>query len=58
VLTPPNGAGLMRVLDTVDQLIGEALMVAFPMIVDHELRERTTEMLPERNHAVQAFLFN
>jgi hypothetical protein len=49
----------MRVFDTVDQLIGEALMVAFPMTVDHELHERTAEMLlPERNHAVQAFLFD
>ena len=34
-------------------------MVAFAMIVSDELGERPTEMpLAERNHAVQAFLFN
>jgi hypothetical protein len=58
-VTPPNRAGVMRGSDTVDQLIAEALMVAFAMIVDHELRERPTEMrLTKRNQAVQAFVFN
>jgi hypothetical protein len=54
---PANGAGVTW--DTVDQFIAEASMVAFAMVVGHELGERTTEMpLPERNHAVQAFLFD
>ena len=34
-------------------------MVAFAMIVDEEFGERATEVpLTQRNHAVQAFLFD
>jgi len=58
-LTPPNSAGVKCVWVAVDQFIAEALMVALAMIVDYELGERATEMaLTERNHAVQAFLFD
>jgi hypothetical protein len=58
-LTPPNSAGVTCVWVAVDQFIAEALMVALAMIVGHELGERPTEMpLTERNHAVQAFLFD
>jgi hypothetical protein len=57
-LTPPNSTGVTCVWVAVDQFIAEALMVALAMIVDHELGERATDMpLTERNHAVQAFLF-
>jgi hypothetical protein len=52
-LTPPNGAGAMLVSDTVNQVVAETLMIAFAMIVDQELGERTAEMpLTLRNEAV------
>jgi hypothetical protein len=39
--------------DTVDQFIAKALVVAFPMVVDHELCQRPTEVpLAKRNEAV------
>ena len=58
-LKPLNAAGVTRVSDTIDQFVVEALMVAFAVIVNHELRERTTEMpFTEWNHAIQAFLSN
>jgi hypothetical protein len=58
-LTPPNGAAGIVLSNTIDQFVCKALMVAFAMIVDYELRERPTEVpLTERNHAVQAFLFD
>ena len=42
-----------------DEFVVEGLMTAFPTIVDHELRERTTEVpLTDKNHAFQAFLFD
>jgi hypothetical protein len=43
-LTPPDGPAGMLGSSFVDQIVAEALMVAFAMIVDHELRERTTEV--------------
>jgi hypothetical protein len=57
-LPPPDGAAGMG-SSIVDQVVAEALMVAFAMIMDHELGERTTKVpFPERNHAVQAlFLY-
>jgi hypothetical protein len=58
-LTPPNCTGVPCIWVAVDQFIAEALMVALAMIVRHELGERATEMpLTERNHAVQALLFD
>ena len=58
-LAPPNAAVLRLNLHAVDQFIAEALMVALAMIVGHELGERATEMpLTERNHPIQAFLFD
>jgi PadR family transcriptional regulator PadR len=43
----------------VDQLVAEPLMVAFAMMVDEELGERTAEVpLPQRNKTAQAFLFD
>jgi len=49
----------MLVSNPVDQLVAETLMVAFAMIVNHELRQRPTEVpLTEGNHAVQALLFD
>lgn len=42
--------------NTLDQVVGETLMVAFAMGVNHELRERLTEVpLTQRNDPVQAF---
>ena len=58
-LAPPNGAGVMLVADTVNQVVAETLMIALAMIVRDELGERTTEVpLTEKNDAVQAFLFD
>jgi hypothetical protein len=58
-LTPPNGAAVMLVSNTVNQVVAEALMVALAMIVNHELCERPTEVpLTQRNDPVQAFLFD
>jgi hypothetical protein len=45
--------------NTVDQFVAEPVMVAFAMIVDEGLGERTAEVpLTKRNKAVQAFLFD
>jgi hypothetical protein len=58
-LTPPSRAGAMPVSDTINQVVAETLMIAFAMIVDDELCERTTKVpLTEREHAIQAFLFD
>jgi hypothetical protein len=43
-LTPPNGAAVRLAPNAVDQLVGQALMVAFAMIVHEELGEQTTEV--------------
>jgi hypothetical protein len=49
-LPPPNASAGVLVFNTIDQFVAEALMVAFAMIVDHKLRERTTEVsLTQRN---------
>lgn len=49
----------MPVSDTINQVVAETLIIAFAMIVDDELCECTTEVpLTERNHAVQALLFD
>ena len=56
-LTASNGAGVMLVSNIVNQVVAETLMIALAMIVDDELRKRTTEVpLTERNHAVQVGL--
>jgi hypothetical protein len=58
-LTPPNGADVMPVSNTVNQVVAETLMIALAMIVRDELGERSTEVpLTERNDAVQAFVFD
>jgi hypothetical protein len=58
-LTPPNGAGVRLVSNTVNQLVAETLMIALAMIVRGELSERTKEVpLTERSHAIQAFFFD
>jgi hypothetical protein len=55
---PDSPAGFLA-SNTIDQLVAKALMVAFAMVVDHELRERTTEVpLTQRYDPVQAFLFD
>jgi hypothetical protein len=49
----------MLVSNTVNQIVAETLMIAFAMVVDKELGERTTEVpLTERNHTIQTFLFD
>jgi hypothetical protein len=58
-VTPPNEAAVMPTSNTLDQFVAEALMVAFAMVVDHELPERTTQMpLTQRNEVVQAFFLD
>jgi hypothetical protein len=49
----------MLASNTIDQLVAEALMVAFAVVVDHEFRDRTTEVpLTQRYDPLQAFLFD
>ena len=58
-LASPNAPAARLVADTVNQAVAETLMIAFTMIVDRELGERTTEVrLTQRNETVQAFLFD
>ena len=58
-LTPPNGADVVPVSSTVNQVVAATLMIAHAMIVRDELSERTREVpLTERNDAVQAFVFD
>jgi hypothetical protein len=43
----------------VDEVVADALMVTFTVIVGHELRERAAQVpLSERNEAVETFLFD
>jgi hypothetical protein len=44
-LAPSNPPSTNLVSTTIDQLVTEALMVAFAVVVDHELRERATEVV-------------
>ena len=45
--------------DAVDQLVVKPLMVALATVMDHEVGERTPEvLLTQRNHPIQAFLFD
>ena len=49
----------MVTCNTINQLVAEALMVAFAVVVEHELGERPTEVpLTQPNDPVQAFLFD
>ena len=58
-LAPPNPPAGMLASNTIDQLVAEALMVAVAVVVDDELRERTTEVpLTQRYDPLQAFLFD
>ena len=42
-----------------DKRIAQALVVSFPVIVEHELLHRTTKMtLAQGDHLAQAFLFD
>jgi hypothetical protein len=42
-----------------NQLVVETLVIPFAMVVRDELRDRAPEVtLPERNHPVEAFLFD
>jgi hypothetical protein len=52
-----NGtAGALR-WRTINQLVAEALVVPFAVVVRHELGERPMKMpFTERNHAIDAFL--
>jgi hypothetical protein len=56
-LTPPNGARVMLVSDTLNQVVTETLVIALVMIVRGEVGERATEApLTERNDALHSSL--
>jgi hypothetical protein len=58
-LTAPDAAVLRLNPNALDQLVAKPLMVALPMIMDHEVGARTPEVpLTQRNHPIQAFLFD
>ena len=58
-LPPPNAPARVLIFNCIDQLVVQALMVAFAMIVGHKLPERTTEMLlTQRNEPVQALFLD
>ena len=52
-LPPPNGAGVLWVSHSVNQLVAETLMIALAMMGRGELNERATEVpLTERNRVI------
>ena len=58
-LATVNGAAWARQPDAVDELIAEALMVAFAVIVPHKLREGMPQVpFTEQYEAVQALRFD
>src|SRR4029453_3241909 len=58
-LSATNGTDNMLLLRHVDQLVAEPLMVAFAMVMGHEVGKCPPEMpFTERNEAVEAFFFN
>jgi hypothetical protein len=58
-LAPPNAPAGMLASNTIHQFVAEALMVAFAVVVDHELRERAPEVpLTQLYDPLQAFLFD
>jgi hypothetical protein len=55
----PSNPPSSDLASTIDQLVAEALMVAFAVVVDYELRERATEVaLTQRYDPVQAFFLD
>jgi hypothetical protein len=55
-LSAANGADGALASDAFDDVVVEPLIVAFAVVMGHELRERMTEVpLTERNQMVQAF---
>jgi hypothetical protein len=49
----------MGIIRGVDEIVAEALMVPFTVIMCDEFGKRTTEVpLPERDEAVEAFFFD
>jgi hypothetical protein len=58
-LTATNRTEGTRILRGVDEVVAEALVVPFTVIVRDEFGKGTTEVpLSERNEAVEAFLFD
>ena len=58
-LAPSNRPDPPLVSPVLDQFVAEALMVALALIVDHKLREHSTEVsLAQRNEAIQALFFD
>jgi hypothetical protein len=57
-LSPANGdAGIRR--HSVDQFVAEPLMIAFAVVVDHDLRERMPQVpLTDRDETIQALFFD
>ena len=59
VATLHLASGLANMVIRFDKRVVQALVVAFPVIVDHELFYSTTKMiLTQRDHLAQAFLFD
>jgi hypothetical protein len=59
LLTATNGADHSLGCQTVDQLVGEALVIPLMMVVRREFSEGTTQVpFAERDHAIQALLLH
>jgi predicted nucleic acid-binding protein len=43
-LAPPNPAARIQAATTVDQLVAETLMIAFTVVMSHELRQRPHDL--------------
>ena len=55
----PNAAGLTSRRDTVDQFIGQALVIAFAMIVGNKFVKGPADVpFPQRNHLVETFVLD
>lgn len=55
----PSNARIALMNFSIDQVVGQALVIAFTAVVDHELCERTTIVtFSHRNQPVQALLLN
>src|SRR5207237_9588193 len=58
-LTAPDPFGAMLVASTIDEIVPEALVIAFAMIVEDVLGKRVTQVpLTERNETVQALFLD
>ena len=55
----PNRAAAVREYNVVNKFVAEPLMVAFAVVMGHEVFQRATEVpLAQRHNAIQTFLFD